>query len=180
MRIIISDRNRKETSLKSELHSAQILLSSTVGHYKSKTEEVIILKKDFKQKEDKFLEEFLDIKRLKDKIEDRLYKQDQSVQTVHMLCKPKSFYDEKNKVAIGYKNPLCLTRAKQAQSALYNGHVLVTTNHIPTVIHDSEDTRELVEITRNRMLLKMQSPLCVENKVRIAPPTSMNEKRTFL
>ncbi|GKC64354.1 retrovirus-related pol polyprotein from transposon TNT 1-94 [Tanacetum coccineum] len=175
MRIIISDRNRKETSLKSELHSAQILLSSTVGHYKSKTEEVIILKKDFKQKEDKFLEEFLDIKRLKDKIEDRLYKQDQSVQTVHMLCKPKSFYDEKNKVAIGYKNPLCLTRAKQAQSALYNGHVLVTTNHTPTVIHDSEDTREIAETTRKRMLLKMQSPLCVENKVRIAPPDYSKE-----
>ncbi|GJR39637.1 hypothetical protein Tco_1215321 [Tanacetum coccineum] len=38
MRIIISDRNRKDTSLKSELHSAQILLSSTVDHYKSKTE----------------------------------------------------------------------------------------------------------------------------------------------
>ncbi|GJX91921.1 hypothetical protein Tco_0345247 [Tanacetum coccineum] len=159
MRIIISDRNRKETSLKSELHSTQILLSSIVGHYKSKTEEVTILKKVFKQKEDKFLEEFLDIKRLKDKIEDRLYKQDQSVQTVHMLCKPKSFYDEKNMVAIGYKNPLCLTRAKQAQSALYNGHVLVTTNHTPTVIHDLEDTREIAEITRKRMLLKMQSPL---------------------
>ncbi|GJU87129.1 retrovirus-related pol polyprotein from transposon TNT 1-94 [Tanacetum coccineum] len=152
MRIIISDRNRKETSLKSELHSAQILLSSTVDHYKSKTKEVTLLKKDFKQKEDKFLEEFLDLKKLKDKIEDRLYKQDQSVQTVHMLCKPKSFYDEKHKVAIGYKNPVCLARAKQAQSALYNGHVLVTTNHTPTVIHDSEDTRELAEITRNRML----------------------------
>ncbi|GJQ96832.1 integrase, catalytic region, zinc finger, CCHC-type containing protein [Tanacetum coccineum] len=164
MRIIISDRNRKETSLKSELHSAQILLSSTVDHYKSKTEEVTLLKKDFKQKEDKFLEEFLDLKKLKDKIEDRLYKQDQSVQTVHMLCKPKSFYDEKHKVAIGYKNPLCLARAKQAQSALYNGHVLVTTNHTPTVIHDSEDTRELAEITRNRMLLKMQSPLADRGK----------------
>ncbi|GJY39940.1 hypothetical protein Tco_0426304 [Tanacetum coccineum] len=164
MRIIISDRNRKETSLKSELHSAQILLSSTVDHYKSKTEEVTLLKKDFKQKEDKFLEEFLDIKKLKDKIEDRLYKQDQSVQTVHMLCKPKSFYDEKHKVAIGYKNPLCLARAKQAQSALYNGHVLVTTNHTPTVIHDSEDTLELAEITRNRMLLKMQSPLYDNNR----------------
>ncbi|GJV21377.1 retrovirus-related pol polyprotein from transposon TNT 1-94, partial [Tanacetum coccineum] len=161
MRIIISDRNRKETSLKSELHSVQILLSSTVGHYKSKTEEVTILKKDFKQKEDKFLEEFLDIKRLKEKVEDRLYKQDQSVQTVHMLCKPKSFYDEKNKVAIGYKNPLYLTRAKQAQSALYNGHVLVTTNHTPTVVHDSEDTREIAEITRKRMLEKMKSPLYV-------------------
>ncbi|GJY90886.1 hypothetical protein Tco_0506082 [Tanacetum coccineum] len=141
----------------------------------SKTEEVTLLKKDFKQKEDKFLEEFLDIKKLKDKIEDRLYKQDQSVQTVHMLCKPKSFYDEKHKVAIGYKNPLCLARAKQAQSALYNGHVLVTTNHAPTVIHDSEDTLELAAITRNRMRLKMQSPLCVENKVRIAPPDYSKE-----
>ncbi|GJV02323.1 hypothetical protein Tco_1335892 [Tanacetum coccineum] len=180
MRIIISDRNRKETSLKSELHSAQILLSSTVDHYKSKTKEVTLLKKDFKQKEDKFLEEFLDLKKLKDKIEDRLYKQDQSVQTVHMLCKPKSFYDEKHKVAIGYKNPVCLARAKQAQSALYNGHVLVTTNHTPTVIHDSEDTRELAEITRNRMLLKMQSPLCVENKVRIAPPPPDYSKENFL
>ncbi|GJS61028.1 hypothetical protein Tco_0655812 [Tanacetum coccineum] len=170
MRIIISDRNRKETSLKSELHSAQLQLRSTLNHHKIVREEAIILKKDFKQKEDKFLEEFLDIKRLKEKVEDRLYKQDQSVQTVHMICKPKSFYDEKNKVAIGYKNPLCLTRAKQVQPALYNGHVLVMSNHACLVVHDSEDTRDMAEITRKRMIEKMQSPLRVENKVRIAPP----------
>ncbi|GJT63197.1 retrovirus-related pol polyprotein from transposon TNT 1-94, partial [Tanacetum coccineum] len=175
MRIIISDRNRKETSLKSELHSAQLQLRSTLNHHKTLREEAIILKKDFKQKEDKFLEEFLDIKRLKEKVEDRLYKQDQSVQTVHMLCKPKSFYDEKNKVAIGYKNPLCLTRAKQVQPALYNGHVLVMSNHARPVVHDSEDTRDMAEITRKRMMEKMQSPLCVENKVRIAPPDYSKE-----
>ncbi|GJR09155.1 hypothetical protein Tco_0791807 [Tanacetum coccineum] len=138
-----------------------------------KTERSNIFEKDFKQKEDKFLEEFLDIKKLKDKIEDRLYKQDQSVQTVHMLCKPKSFYDEKHKVAIGYKNPLCLAHAKQAQSVLYSGQALVTTNHAPTV-------REIAEITRKRMLLKMQSPLCVENKVRIAPPPPDYSKENFL
>ncbi|GJU33878.1 retrovirus-related pol polyprotein from transposon TNT 1-94 [Tanacetum coccineum] len=113
MRIIISDRNRKETSLKSELHSAQLQLRSTLNHHKIMREEAIILKKDFKQKEDKFLEEFLDLKKIKNKIEDRLYKQGQSAQTVHMLCQPKSFYDEKHKVAIGYK--------KHAQSAVYNG-----------------------------------------------------------
>ncbi|GJW18592.1 hypothetical protein Tco_0026028 [Tanacetum coccineum] len=64
---------------------------------------------------------------------------------------------------------------KPDMSALYNGYVLVTTNHTPTVIHDSEDTRELAEITRKRMLLKMQSPLCVENKVRIFPPDYSKE-----
>ncbi|GJX82312.1 hypothetical protein Tco_0331793 [Tanacetum coccineum] len=68
MRIIISDQNRKETSLKSELHSAQLQLRSTLNHHKIVREEAIILKKDFKQKEDKFLEEFLDIKRLKEKL----------------------------------------------------------------------------------------------------------------
>ncbi|GJT67283.1 integrase, catalytic region, zinc finger, CCHC-type containing protein [Tanacetum coccineum] len=105
MRIIISNRNRKETSLNSELHSLQMQLRSTLNI----------------------------IRQLKEKVEDRLYKQDQSVQTVHMLCKPKLFYDEKNKVAIGYKNPLCLTRAKQVQSALYNGNELVMTNHAPAI-----------------------------------------------
>ncbi|GJY13685.1 hypothetical protein Tco_0382994 [Tanacetum coccineum] len=180
MRIIISDQNRKETSLKSELHSAQLQLCSTLNHHKIVREEAIILKKDFKQKEDKFLEEFLDIKRLKEKVEDRLYKQDQSVQTVHMICKPKSFYDEKNKVAIGYKNPLCLTRAKQVQPALYNGHVLVMSNHARPVVHDSEDTREISEITRKRMLEKMKSPLCVENKIKIGPPPPDYSKETFL
>ncbi|GJR02014.1 hypothetical protein Tco_0524998 [Tanacetum coccineum] len=74
-------------------------------------------------------------------------------------------------VAIDASQARCL----QLLSALYNGHVLVTTNHTPTVIHDSEDTRELAEITKNRMLLKMQSPLCVENKVRIAPPDYSKE-----
>ncbi|GJW42191.1 retrovirus-related pol polyprotein from transposon TNT 1-94 [Tanacetum coccineum] len=72
------------------------------------------LKKDFKQKEDKFLEEFLDIKRVKEKVEDRLYK----------------------------------TRS-QVQPALYNG----------PVVHDLEDTRDMAEITRKRMMEKMKSPL---------------------
>ncbi|GKB68443.1 hypothetical protein Tco_0929855, partial [Tanacetum coccineum] len=80
-------------------------------------EEVTSLKKDFKQKENKYLEEFLDMKALKEKVEDKLYKQDQSLQTVHMLCKPKPYYDEQNKVAIGYKNPLCLTRINTCTDA---------------------------------------------------------------
>ncbi|GKC15999.1 hypothetical protein Tco_1012781 [Tanacetum coccineum] len=50
MRIIIYDRNRKETSLKSELHTVQMQLHSTIDHNKSMKEEVTTLKKDFKQK----------------------------------------------------------------------------------------------------------------------------------
>ncbi|GJT08437.1 hypothetical protein Tco_0842899 [Tanacetum coccineum] len=97
LRIVITDRNIKEENLKKELHSVKMQLSSTINHNKSMVEEVTSLKKDFKQKENKYLEEFLDMKALKEKVEDKLYKQDQSLQTVHMLCKPKPYYDEQKK-----------------------------------------------------------------------------------
>ncbi|GJX50463.1 retrovirus-related pol polyprotein from transposon TNT 1-94 [Tanacetum coccineum] len=175
LRIVITDRNIKEENLKKELHSVKLQLASTINHNKSMVEEVTSLKKDFKQKENKYLEEFLDMKALKEKVEDKLYKQDQSLQTVHMLCKPKPYYDELNKVAIGYKNPFCLTRAKQAQPALYNGHEIIKTNHVPAIVHNSEDTLEIAEITRKKMNDKMKDPECVQKKVKITPPDYSKE-----
>ncbi|GJR24769.1 hypothetical protein Tco_0973296 [Tanacetum coccineum] len=47
-RIIITDRNIKEESLKKELHFVKMQLNSTIGHNKSMREEVATLKKDFK------------------------------------------------------------------------------------------------------------------------------------
>nr|GEZ95560.1 hypothetical protein [Tanacetum cinerariifolium] len=98
------------------------------------------------------------------KVEDRLFKQDQSLQTVHMLCRPKPYYNELNKVTIGYKNPLCLTRAKQVQPALYNGHEIIKDNHVPAIMHNTEDTLEIAEITRKKMNNKMKDPECVTRK----------------
>nr|GEZ76697.1 integrase, catalytic region, zinc finger, CCHC-type, peptidase aspartic, catalytic [Tanacetum cinerariifolium] len=69
-----------------------------------------------------------------------------------------------NKVAIGYKNPLCLTRAKQAQHALYNGHEILKDNHARAKVHNTEDTLEIAEITRKKMNAKMTDPKCVTHK----------------
>ncbi|GJU95311.1 retrovirus-related pol polyprotein from transposon TNT 1-94 [Tanacetum coccineum] len=175
LRIVITNRNIKEENLKKELHSVKLQLSSTINHNKSMVEEVTPLKKDFKQKENKYLEEFFDMKSLKERVDYKLYKQDQSLQTVQMLCKPKPYYDEKNKVAIGYKNPLCLTRSKQVQPALYNGHEIIKTNHVPVIVHNSEDTLEIAEITRKKMNNKMKDPECVKKRVKIAPPDYSRE-----
>ncbi|GJU14461.1 retrovirus-related pol polyprotein from transposon TNT 1-94 [Tanacetum coccineum] len=164
-----------ETSKEQELHSVKLQLASTINHNKSMVEEVTSLKKYFKQKENKYLEEFLDMKALKEKVEDRLYKQDQSLQTVHMLCKPKPYYNELNKVAIGYKNPLCLTCAKQVQPALYNGYEIVKNNHVLAIVHNTEDTLEIAETTRKKMHDKMKDPECVTLKVKTAPPDYSKE-----
>ncbi|GJY59899.1 retrovirus-related pol polyprotein from transposon TNT 1-94 [Tanacetum coccineum] len=132
MRIIIRDRNVQEELLKKELYSVKMQLNSTINHNKLIKEEVTTLKKDFKQKENKYLEEFLDMKQLKEKI------------------------------AIAYKNPLYLPKAKQVQPALYNGHELVKTTHASTIVHDSEDTLELAETTRMKMLEKSKSTMWVD------------------
>nr|GEV32609.1 hypothetical protein [Tanacetum cinerariifolium] len=152
-----------------ELHYVKMKLTSTINNNKSIVEEATSLKKTFKQKENKYLEEFLDMKALKEKVEDKLYKQDQSLQTVHMLFKQKSYYDEQNKVAIGYKNPLYLTRAQQVQPALYNGHEIIKTNYVSAIVHNSEETLEIAKFTKKKMNDKMKDPECVKNKAKIAP-----------
>ncbi|GJU52428.1 hypothetical protein Tco_1226142 [Tanacetum coccineum] len=62
------------------------------------------------------------------------------------------------KVAIGYKNPLCLTSAKQVQPALYNGHENIKTNHVSAIVHSSKDTLEIAETTRKLMNEKNDRP----------------------
>nr|GEY71911.1 integrase, catalytic region, zinc finger, CCHC-type, peptidase aspartic, catalytic [Tanacetum cinerariifolium] len=109
------------------------------------------------------------MKSLKEKVEDKLIKQDQSLQTVHMLCRPKPHYNELNNIAIGYKNPLYLTCAKQVQHSLYNGHEIIKENHAPAIAHNTKDTLEIAEITRKKMNAKMNDPECVTRKVKIAP-----------
>ncbi|GKD07616.1 hypothetical protein Tco_1187301 [Tanacetum coccineum] len=83
------------------------------------------------------------------------------IQLTSTINHNKSMVEEK-KVAIGYKNPLCLTHAKQVQPALYNGHEIIKTNHVLAIVHNSEDTLEIVEITRKKMNDKMKTPLWTE------------------
>ncbi|GKD19822.1 hypothetical protein Tco_1208980 [Tanacetum coccineum] len=136
---------RQARKFEKELHSVRMKLASTINHNKSMVEEVTSLKRDFKQKENKYLEEFLDMKALKEK------------------------------VSISYKNPLCLTYAKQVQPALYNGYEIIKNNHVPALVHNTKDTLEIAEITRRKMNDKMKDPECVTHKVKIAPPDYSKE-----
>nr|GEX80436.1 retrovirus-related Pol polyprotein from transposon TNT 1-94 [Tanacetum cinerariifolium] len=82
-------------------------------------------------------------------------------------------YNDLNKVAIGYKNPLCLTHAKQAQPALYNGHEILKENHALAKVHNTEDTLEIAEITRKKMNAKMTNP-----EVKSCPKASESQPKS--
>nr|GEV37084.1 retrovirus-related Pol polyprotein from transposon TNT 1-94 [Tanacetum cinerariifolium] len=99
----------------------------------------------------------------------------EQVELYKRRARPKPYYNELNKVAIGYENPLCLTRAKQVLPALYNGHEIIKDNHVPAIVHNTEDTLEIAKITRRKMNDKMKDPKCVNHKVKIAPHDYLKE-----
>nr|GFC39902.1 hypothetical protein [Tanacetum cinerariifolium] len=70
LRLVILDRNLKEETLKQKLHSTKLQLTSTINRNKSMVEETTFLKQNFKQKENKLLADFLNMKSLKEKVED--------------------------------------------------------------------------------------------------------------
>ncbi|GJW55033.1 retrovirus-related pol polyprotein from transposon TNT 1-94 [Tanacetum coccineum] len=88
----------------------------------------------------------------KNKDEDKLLQTGQSIQTFHIMCKP-----------------------RQVQPALYSGHVIVTPNHAPAVVRDCEETLEQSEISRKKMHDKMKAKACVDNKVNFTPPNYSKE-----
>nr|GFA32394.1 hypothetical protein [Tanacetum cinerariifolium] len=61
-----------------------------------------------------------------------------------------SFYHTEQKMALGYQNPFYLKQAQKKQQSLYDGKVLLN-KHDPPVVHDSEETLQLAQESREKM-----------------------------
>nr|GEY03251.1 hypothetical protein [Tanacetum cinerariifolium] len=88
-----------------------------------------------------------------------VYKRDQSTQTVHMLTKPKFFYDHSTKQASGFQNLFYLKKAQQLEPKLYDDPNL---SKKPTTV---EVPKELSKVS---MMLKVDlkpiSPRLLNNR----------------
>ncbi|GKA39294.1 putative ribonuclease H-like domain-containing protein [Tanacetum coccineum] len=102
------------------------------------------LKKESKQKEDKYLDEVINLQNKNKALYNVVYKMGQSTQTMNMLTKPQAFYDESHKTALGYQNPFYLSQAQRKVLALYDGHTIVKT-HVALSVTDTKETLELAK-----------------------------------
>ncbi|GKB94988.1 hypothetical protein Tco_0981125 [Tanacetum coccineum] len=112
-------------------------------------------KKAFKEREDRYLDDILDLEEKLSSHDRIVYKMGQSIQTIHMLGKkPNKVYDPFLKAGLGYTNPVRLKKAIAAQPKMYDGD-LIHNNKL--VIHstDSEETLEDAKESRNKMRHKM-------------------------
>ncbi|GJU39898.1 hypothetical protein Tco_1192855 [Tanacetum coccineum] len=150
-----------------EIDRLKQILSEQLRQKESLMKTDTVLKDDFKKEESRNLDREIALEKKIKLLDNIVYKRDQSVQTVHMLTKPKFFYDHSTKEALGFQNPFYLKKAQQLEPKLYDGNVIKNTCIIK--IPNSEETLILAEESRSKMLLKQQDPMVLEKKVNTKP-----------
>ncbi|GJT22663.1 hypothetical protein Tco_0892600 [Tanacetum coccineum] len=107
------------------------------------------LKNKLKLEENRNIEREIELEKKIKQLDNIIFKRGQSAQTVRMLTNSKRGYDHSSKQAIGFEKPFCLKKR--------------------IVVPDSDETLELSEKSRSKMLLKEQDPLFVKNKINTRP-----------
>ncbi|GJY74093.1 integrase, catalytic region, zinc finger, CCHC-type containing protein [Tanacetum coccineum] len=125
------------------------------------------LKNDLKLEQNRNIEREIDLEKKIKQLDNIIFKRGQSAQTVHMMTKSKICYDHSSKQALGFEKPFCLKKARESMPKLYDGNTILKMDTI--VVPDSDETIELSEKSRSKMLLKEQDPLFVKHKVNTKP-----------
>ncbi|GKA79929.1 retrovirus-related pol polyprotein from transposon TNT 1-94 [Tanacetum coccineum] len=128
---------------------------------------ITLLKNNFKKEESRNIDREIALEKMIKQLDNIVLKRDQYAQTVHMLTKPRFFYNHATKQALGFQNPFYLKKAQQLEPKLYDGNVIKNTSAI--VIPDSEETLMLAEESRSKMFLKQNDPMMLEKKVNTTP-----------
>ncbi|GJR69962.1 hypothetical protein Tco_0016027 [Tanacetum coccineum] len=150
-----------------EIDRLKQTLSEQLKEKESLMKTVTVLKNDFKKEESRNIDIEIALEKKIKLLDNIVYKRDQSAQTVHMLTKPKFFYDYTTKQALGFQNPFYQKKAQQLEPKLYDGNVIKNSSAI--VILDSKETLMLAEESQSKMLLKQQDPMVLEKKVNTTP-----------
>ncbi|GJS87834.1 retrovirus-related pol polyprotein from transposon TNT 1-94 [Tanacetum coccineum] len=114
------------------------------------------LKNKLKFEENRNIEREIELEKKIKQLDNIIFKRGQSAQTVRMLTNSKICYDHSSKQALGFEKPFCMKKARESKPKLYD-------------VPDSDETLELSEKSRSKMLLKEQDPLFVKHKINTKP-----------
>nr|GEW63749.1 retrovirus-related Pol polyprotein from transposon TNT 1-94 [Tanacetum cinerariifolium] len=126
--------DKQITTLNEEIANLNKQLSKENSTVSSLQEEKKRLKSDFKIRKDELLDKQIRLENKIKELDNILVKTGQSIQTMHMLSpKPDSFYHTKQKMALGYQNPLYLKYIQRSSSAHQEIHKIVKDEILPIV-----------------------------------------------
>ncbi|GKB00111.1 retrovirus-related pol polyprotein from transposon TNT 1-94 [Tanacetum coccineum] len=121
-----------------------------------------------KEKEDKYMENKIDLEKKIKELDNIIFKVGQSAQTMHMLTKPQAFYDNIHKQALGYQNPFYLRKAQRIKPTLYDG-IVISDKNVAMPMIDEEVTLILEEKSRSKMSEKGKDPEVIKKNISHKP-----------
>nr|GEU92185.1 integrase, catalytic region, zinc finger, CCHC-type, peptidase aspartic, catalytic [Tanacetum cinerariifolium] len=99
----MDDMIKEKLALKEQVDSLEQNLSKQIKEKECLLQTFTIFKSGSKEKEDKYMENEIDLEKKIKELDNILFKVGQSAQTVHMLTKPQAIYDNIHKQALGLK-----------------------------------------------------------------------------
>ncbi|GJR59380.1 retrovirus-related pol polyprotein from transposon TNT 1-94 [Tanacetum coccineum] len=164
----MDDMIREKLALKEQVDSLEQNLSKQIKEKESVLQTFVVFKNESKEKENKYMENEIDLEKKIKELDNIICKVGQSAQTVHMLTKPQAFYDNTHKQALGYQNPFYLKKAQRIKPTLYDG-VVMSNAHVAMPVIDDEETLILEEESRSKMSEKAKDPEVIAKKISHKP-----------
>ncbi|GKA51190.1 hypothetical protein Tco_0744386 [Tanacetum coccineum] len=164
----MDDMIKEKLAVKEQINSLEQTLSKQIKEKESLLQTFTAFKKESKEKENKYMENEIDLEKKIKELDNIIYKVGQSAQTVHMLTKPQAFYDNIHKQALGYQNPFYLKKDQWIKPTLYDG-IVMSNKHVVMHVIDDEDTLILEEESRSKMSKKAKDPEIIEKNISHKP-----------
>ncbi|GJV29323.1 retrovirus-related pol polyprotein from transposon TNT 1-94 [Tanacetum coccineum] len=159
----MDDMIREKLALKEQVDSLEQNLSKQIKEKECLLQTFTVFKNESKEKEDKYMENEIDLEKKIKELDNILFKVGQSAQTVHMLTKPQAFYDNIHKQALGYQNPFHIRKAQRIKPTLYDG-IVMSNKYVAMPMIDDEETLILEEESRSKMSEKTKDPEVINKK----------------
>nr|GEU29591.1 putative reverse transcriptase domain-containing protein [Tanacetum cinerariifolium] len=160
--------NQQKLALKEQVDSIKQNLSKQIKEKEYLLQTFTIFKNKSKEKENKYMENEIDLEKNIKELDNIIFKVGQSAQTVHMLTKTQVFYDNIHKQALGYQNPFYLKKAQRIKPTLYDG-IVIYNKHVAMPVIDDEETLILEEVSRLKMSKKEKDPEAIKQKISHKP-----------
>ncbi|GKC95980.1 hypothetical protein Tco_1161422 [Tanacetum coccineum] len=158
----MDDMIKEKLALKEQVDSLEQNLSKQIKEKECLLQTFTVFKNESKEKENKYIENEIDLEKKIKELDNIIFKVGQSAQTVHMLTKPQVFYDNAHKQALGYQNPFYLKKAQRIKPTLYDG-IVISAKHVVIPVIDDEETLILEEESRLKMFEKKDPEAIKQN-----------------
>ncbi|GJW58142.1 retrovirus-related pol polyprotein from transposon TNT 1-94 [Tanacetum coccineum] len=140
----MDDMIKEKLALKEQVDSLEQKNSKQIKEKECLLQIFTVFKNESKEKENKYMENEIDLENMIKELDNIIFKVGQYAQTVHMFTKPQDFYDNIHKQDLGYQNPFYLKKTQRIKPTLYDGHI-ISAKHVAMPVIDDEETLILEE-----------------------------------